>query len=189
MAVGGDHWTCSRWTRSVAAQWLVAVSRRDCGGDPVAPAVYRVLLLAVVGFESFGCETARSAHGVRGSALPCLYDLSGGEDVQACPECGTAYIQESLSDSRSAYRVTMSGPERDVFERVLRALCVRLCALCGPPLGSRQGELQPPPRLRQQLLRFGGVHAPPLHHHRLLHAPARAIEQRERFIARETGEC
>ncbi len=45
----------------------------------------------------------------------CLYDLSGGEDAQVCPECGTAYTQESLSDSWGAYRVTMYGPARDIF--------------------------------------------------------------------------
>lgn len=45
----------------------------------------------------------------------CLYDLSGGGGVQACPECGATYTQASLSESWSAYRVTMYGPTRNIF--------------------------------------------------------------------------
>lgn len=45
----------------------------------------------------------------------CLYDLSGGGGAHACPECGAAYTQERLSESWSAYRVTMYGPTRNIF--------------------------------------------------------------------------
>jgi hypothetical protein len=45
----------------------------------------------------------------------CLYDLSSSDDAHACPECGTAYTQETLNNSWSAYRLTKHGPSRGML--------------------------------------------------------------------------